>query len=352
MSAGARFFRPALLAGLALLASVSVLAQEPLIRANVPENDAVWTGQQVTLVVELLAPGYFASAVHFDLPDPNVVLVMPPAGHPVVGSETIEGVRYTSQRHRLRLWPMQAGEVDVPALTARFSYKKNPLDTDSVPASLATQSISLTVRQPPGAEQLGTVISARNLRVEETWDPQPGSDPVKAGTAFKRTVTFTVPDVPGMVIPPVPANPIDGLGVYPRRELMDQDNRGALTGIRRDEITYICKRPGQFTIPETTFSWYDLDAGELRTETLAAQTVNVIANPEMASAEANTTASASERISVNWRVALAALVLVTLLLAVLLNAHLRNKLGAMLIRLAQPLRPVHLKPLNPGVHHE
>lgn len=337
---------------LALLASPGAFALEPFVRASLSGDESPWVGQQVTMIVELLAPGYFSSAVNFDLPDPEVVLLMPPAGHPVVGSETIDGQHYTVQRHSLRAWPMQAGSIEIPPMTARFSFKRNPLDTETVPASLVTPQVSLAVKQPPGAENLGLVISARNLKVEESWDPQPGGDPVKAGTAFKRTVTFTAPGVPGMLIPPAPANDIDGLGVYSKRQLMDQDNRGSLTGVRRDEITYVCKRPGQFTIPETTFTWYDLDAGKLRTETLAAQTFDVIINPDLDSSSVKTTASLDQRISIDWRVALAALGLVALLLTALLSSRARNIASAMLAGLTRPLRPVHLQPLNPGAHDD
>jgi len=342
VSAGRPWLPLLVLLGLAASCD-SALAQDAMVRAQLSADGPVWVGQEVTLVVELLAPGYFASAASFDLPDPAGVLLMPPTTHPQVDSETIDDTRYTVQRHELRAWPMRAGQPSVPALTVRFSFKRQPLDTDVVPASVTTRAIPLAVQQPPGAEQLGTVISARQLEVEEAWTPEPGTDPVKAGTAFTRTITFEAPGVPGMVFPPFPAPELDGLGVYAKHGVRDrQDDDGALVGIRRDEITYVCERPGEFTIPAAAYTWFDLASKTLRTKTLPARTLKVIPNPAMAAAgsAADGTVAPAPR---PWYQVAGAL----LLLVVLLLTGLTGRLRRLLARALAPFRPVRLQPLNP-----
>lgn len=332
--------------GLLLAAAAScgtAVAQDAKVRARLASDDPVWVGQEVTLVVELLAPGYFASAASFDLPDPAGVLLMPPSTHPQVDSETIDDTRYALQRHELRAWPMRAGQQSIPALTVRFSFKRQPLDTDTVPAAVTTRALPLAVRQPPGAEQLGTVISARQLEVEEIWKPEPGTGPVKAGTAFTRTITFEAPDVPGMVFPSFPAPELDGLGVYAKHGVRDrQDDDGALVGVRRDEITYVCERPGEFTIPAATYTWFDLASKTLRTKTLPARTLKVIANPAMAAAGPTAHGSAAPAPR-PWSQAVGAL----LLLVVLLLTGLTGRVRRLLARALAPFRPVRLQPLNP-----
>jgi hypothetical protein len=170
----------ALLVALCLAPWHAVWGQDAMVRTSLTGTDSVWVGQRVTLVVELLVPGYFASAASFDLPDPDGVLLLPPVGHPVLGNETIDGTMYTVQRHQLAAWPMRAGEQAIPALTVRVSFKRNPLDSDTVAVSLSTAPSRFAVKLPPGAEPLGTVISARNLRVEDAWSPEPGTDDILA----------------------------------------------------------------------------------------------------------------------------------------------------------------------------
>lgn len=317
-------------------------AQDAFARASLSGDDPVWVGQRVTVVVELLVPGYFSSAASFELPDPDGVLLVPPAEHPVVGNETIDDTMYTVQRHELSAWPMRAGDQSVPAVTVRFRFKRNPLDKDDESASVTTGTLPFTVRMPPGAEHLGTVISARNLEFSDSWDPEPGTGDVVAGAAFKRTITFTAPDVPGMVFPPFPADPIDGLGVYAKRQVLDRTDRGSLTGVRRDEITYVAQRPGQYTIPAARFTWYDVASNRLRNEELPAHTLNVVVNPALAVA-GPAPATVSSFDARRWGRAAIVLALIVMVFVAFRSRRIRRNVAASIA----PLRPVHLQPLNP-----
>ena len=332
-----------------VLGFAPVHAQEPRIRASLQLPETVWTGQKVTLVVELLAPGYFSGAASYELPAPAGLLLFPPAEHPTVSGETIDGTYYVIQRHELAVYPATAGPHTIPPIMVRIAYKHAPLDHDSIAATLATPALTLTATAPPGSEGLGQVISARNLQVVEEWKPEPGKTAVKAGDAFTRTITFTAPEVPGMVFPPFPAGKIDGLRLYPkppvlldrRTEATSREDPGELLGGRRDTMVYVCERPGRFTLPAVRLTWWDLEAKQLRTADLPARTITVVANPALASTPAVPVnpPPAGWRDELGWwlggGVALAALILL-------------GRSGARLGRLLAPLRPVHLQPLNPG----
>jgi len=138
------------------------LAQDAKVRTSLETQDTIWVGQKVTVVVELLAPGYFASAASFDLPDPQGVLLLPPMGHPLLSSETIDGTSYTVQRHELSAYPMRAGAQSVPAFSVRFEFKRAPMDTNTIAATLKTDSMPFTVKMPPGAENLGRGVHSHD----------------------------------------------------------------------------------------------------------------------------------------------------------------------------------------------
>lgn len=314
------------------------LAQEPKARTSISTKGDLWTGQRVTLVVELLAPGYFSGTPSFDLPDTPGILIIPPAGSPVVSSETIDGVSYTVQRYEVAIFARHAGEQTVPGMPIRIHFKRAPLDKDTVAAEVKSAPVTFTAKAPQGAEKLGNIISARDLKAEEVWKPEPGK--AKAGEAFIRTITYTAPDVPAMAFPPFPTDRIDGLGIYAKPpEVLDHSERGSLTGKRRDTITYVCQRPGHFTIPAAKLTWFDLEAKKLQTIHFPAVTLEVAPNPAMASAAAAKEAGfADQRPTLAWLVgALAA----SLLGVLVWKTH----------RLWQPVldlfRPVYLAPLNP-----
>lgn len=332
--------------GLAMLLAFATVggihAQEAKVRASMASQDASYVGQKVTLVVELLAPGFFASAATFDMPDPQGLILMPPVGSPVVSSEQSDGVSYTVQRHEVSVLAQRAGEIVIPPLTVRFQYKRAPLDKDAVPAEVKTPEVKFTATQPPGTEKLGMVISARDLEVKETWNPDPATAKPKAGDAFTRTITFTAPEVPGMMFPPFHATAIDGIGIYPKDpEVHDHAERGSLTGERKDVVTYALQRAGTFTIPAVRFTWWDLDSKSTRTVDLPARTLTVAPNPAMPALQPSTQTATPPRTMSRKTEVVIAFLFVTL--AVFSIPRVRRVLG----QFVSLFRPVHLQPLNP-----
>jgi hypothetical protein len=312
-------------------------AQDPKIRASLSTQEDAWVGQRLTLIVELLAPGFFAGTPAFDLPDPPGIILVPPRGSPVVSSEEIDGTTYSVQRHELWVVSRLAGKQTIPPLTVRFGYKRQPLDKDAVQASVTTTPLEFTIKTPPGAEHLGSIISARDLTVTETWQPEPGQ--AKAGDAFTRTVTFSAPDMPAMSFPPFPAGDIDGLGVYANQPtVLDHSNRGEARGERRESITYVCKSPGQFVIPAVRLSWFNLDTKELQTIELPSRTLDVAPNPAMDATSLVPETSRFELPRLRGIVAF----LIGAIIGFCIAAIVRNW-----SQLTAPFRPVPLAPLNP-----
>jgi hypothetical protein len=315
------------------------LAQEPLARASLPDKSDVWVGQHLPLVVELLAPGYFAGAPAFDLPDPKGLLLVPPAGRPVLSSQKIGDTDYTVQRHELSVFARRAGAQTIPAFKVRFSFKRQPLDKDSVSAAVLTTPITFTAKSPPGAENLGSILSARNLTAVETWKPEPGK--AKAGDAFTRTITFAAPGMPWMAFPPFPVPQIDGLGFYPKApEVLDKSDRGEIHGERRDTITCVCQRAGRFVIPAVRLTWFDLDAKQLRTIDFPARTLDVAPNPAMAAAKPPTAVAKPDP-------GMRELSLQILLPFGVIAGLVYWKGRALREYLTHTFEPVHLAPLNP-----
>jgi hypothetical protein len=61
------------------------------VRTELEVNGDVWLGQGMTLVVELLSPGFFAGSPTFYLPRVPGVIIFQPNERPVLSSKTIDG---------------------------------------------------------------------------------------------------------------------------------------------------------------------------------------------------------------------------------------------------------------------
>jgi hypothetical protein len=143
---------------------------------------------------------------------------------------------------------------------------------------LTTPALQVEARLPPGAEHLPGLIATREHRVNQTWQPEPKKG--RVGDGFTRTVTLAAPDVPGMVFPPLPLARGEGLAVYPKAPVVqDHAERGNFTGTRIETVTYICERPGQFTLPALVIPWWDLKNQKLMQVTLPDVTLDVEPTP-------------------------------------------------------------------------
>jgi hypothetical protein len=259
---------------------VAAQAEPPgKVRASVATKGDIWVGQRVTLVMELLTSGFFATAPAFDLPQVAGVIILPPQDRPVVGSETIDGTSYTTQRHELTVFAQRAGLVHIPDFPVRFESTP-AFGKPAVEQRVTTPTVTFTAKLPPGAEDLSSVITTRELTVKEAWEPQPGNGPVKLGAAFTRTITVEARDIPGMMIPAFRFDTPEGFGAYPKSPAVaDRTERGELIGRRVEIADFVCEKCGTFALPALVLSWWDPKDQKMKRAELPGRTFEVMAPP-------------------------------------------------------------------------
>ncbi len=264
-----------------VIAASPALAADPApqAKASIATTGDIWVGQRGVLVVELFTPGYFDSAPAFELPQVPGVILFPPQDRPVIGSEEMNGTKFTTQRHELTAYAERPGTVKIPPFQVRFDAAL-VAGKPAKPQQVTTPAVEFTAKLPPGAQGLATIITTTDLTLKETWQPQPDGKPVQVGAAFTRTITIEAHDVPGMVFPSLPLDSPDGLRAYRKPPAIeDHTDRGELTGRRSETVTYECEQAGTFKLPALVLSWWNPEAKELKREELAAQTILVAAPP-------------------------------------------------------------------------
>ena len=154
------------------------------------EKDSAWTGEAVPLVLTLYSPGPFDGTAAFDWPDlPRTAFVR--LGGPVVGSEEIDGESYITQRHEITVYTQRTGEIVIPPFPVRFSGKKT-FTSDPEPVEATTAELRFESKRPPGTESMGVVISATEMEIRQSWNPQPDAiEQITAGDVIERTIFRT-----------------------------------------------------------------------------------------------------------------------------------------------------------------
>ena len=249
------------------------------------ELDEAWTGQGVPLIITLYSPGPFSGTASFDLPElPKTAFVK--AGNPLVGSKVVDGESYITQRHEFIIYTQQSGEIVIPGFSIRFSGKKT-FTSEPEPVKGMTQELRFQSKRPPGTKAMGVVVSVREMKIEQTWQP-PQTTEIDAGDVIQRTIERTAEDTTAMMFPSVVASAPQGVRIFDQQPIVeDKTERGESTAFRSDTIKYQFQQAGTFTLPEMTFLWWDPKREELKRQTLPGWTVQVTASdsaPAMASA--------------------------------------------------------------------
>ncbi|MDH7787232.1 hypothetical protein QBD01_003259 [Ochrobactrum sp. 19YEA23] len=245
-------------------------AQEPIMRAKIEETGAIVPGQQVHLVFNVLAPGFFTSPPQFPLfALPHALVTLPDERSQNV-TDTINGVQFSGIQKRYSIIPQVSGNYAIPAIQISFDYLDdgNPKQT-----TVTSPPLSFTVG---AAQQAGQPeFAASSLDLTQNFDRAP--DKLQTGDALVRTLTVTATDTVAITIPPINVGTSQGLDQYVKpATVMDNVPVGRMTASRRVEtIVYTASKPGIFSLPAISYRWFDIKSQQLQNATLTATTVTV-----------------------------------------------------------------------------
>jgi hypothetical protein len=256
---------------IALLGPTDTLGMD-CIRAELGK-DTAWTGEPVALIITLYSPGPFSGTASFVFPElPATAFVQ--AGNPLVGSESIDGGTYLTQRHEFAIYTQRVGDVVIPAFAVRFAGKQT-FTSVAEPVEGYTPELRFRSLRPPGTEHLGVVVAASNMDVSQTW--QPGAiGSVKAGDVITRTIARRAVGTTAMMLPPIAIETPPGVRHYDAEPIVqDVTERGVSLAVRSETIKYQFERPGTFQLPDLAVTWWDTNTRALKRVTLPGKTVDV-----------------------------------------------------------------------------
>ncbi|KAA0968915.1 protein BatD [Aureimonas fodinaquatilis] len=254
---------------LALLTGMSSLAAEPFAKMSVDAGKSIVPGQQIHLVVEVYAPGFFTSPPDFPLFNIAGALVTLPAERAQNTVETVDGAQYSGIARRYAVVPQQSGSFAIPPVHIPFAYSSDGTPTK---AEVITAPASFTVEDAGGL----MVFSARDLTLTQSFDHDPAT--LHAGDALVRTITVTAKETQSMLMPPVITGTATGLDQYNQPPTIADgiaSGRGETASQRTETMSYIAPHSGQFTLPEIRYAWFDEAAGVSKEATLPATLIGV-----------------------------------------------------------------------------
>ena len=277
MMAARRFVAPILAM---MIAASAAEADAPLVEVEVDETSAI-PGQFLTLRINVLVPTWLPEpAVFPSLEAPNIFVQLPDrATGPM--SRIIEGETWSGVTRRYLIAPMVPGQFQIPEQQIEVTWA-DPGQPEPQKDTVPIGPFTIEGILPAGTEDLDPFLAAKavTLTAEQTDAPQP----MKLGDSITLTVTAEIEGTSAMFLPPLlPQIAIDGIAAYPAEPVIaDKEDRGILSGTRRESVTLIAEAGGGGAFPALAIAWYDLDGGTVETASIPGFDLTVDAPPPAA----------------------------------------------------------------------
>jgi hypothetical protein len=288
----------AVLVLLALIgAATAVAADAPQVRVRIEQSGPIYVGQSLRVDVTVLVPNFFMSSPQYPLFDlPGAVVTMPGEGAVNV-NETINGITYAGIQRTYVIVFQREGTFVLPPARITFQYAAVPGQPSPGAVTLPPQKFDVLL--PPGAKTAQGALPVARVTIKQQVEGL--AKPLHVGDAITRTIEIFAHHTQSMMIPPPAFAAPAGVRVYRKDpRLTDvKDEQGQFLGGRRvDAATYLFDRPGTYTLPAISESWFDPSAN--RAERAEAPEIQVSVVPSSKPATALAPEPAPEK-SIDWR---------------------------------------------------
>lgn len=190
-----------------------------------------------------------------------------------------DGRSYRVIERRYAIFPEYSGTVTIDGVifsgrVVSPSTDRNTVFHSARPVRQRADALTLEVRPKPAQFPGDWWLPARDVTLEETWNPPTARVPL--GEPITRTVTLTASDLTDPQLPAIPAPTNGAWRVYrdqPKRGTRTFD--GTLRAERQEAQALIPNALGMTTIPGIRIHWWDTEANRARVAELPDRQVEV-----------------------------------------------------------------------------
>ncbi|MEX0278732.1 MAG: hypothetical protein AB3N19_14525 [Ruegeria sp.] len=250
---------------LLMLLPSGLLAQtdvQPKITVETP-TEAVTVGQPALVRIKVLVPTFMPEPPVFPSMEQENLLVRLPERATGPISETVEGETWSGVQRSYRLYPLNAGQVDLGPQSIGVTFA-DPDTNAPVKVSVELPNIRLTADVPDAARNLNPLIIATGFGLDQQIE---GETDMQFGGAVTRRLTAKITGTTPMLVPdliPVIQDPL--LKAYPKEpRFTESEDRGILSGQREDEVVYLAQDGGETQLSAISVQWYNLSTNQVET---------------------------------------------------------------------------------------
>jgi len=247
---------------------------------DITEHLDAFQAEPVRLAVDIYSPTWFTKAPNIESFSVAGALLLRTEKFATNFTQRRSGHSYTVQRWEYTLYPQRSGRFVIPSAEVRVQIAQ-PGVAEPQAHRLRSNPLLFQVQPLPDSSDYPSghrVLSASQVNIEQhiiKADRQ-----LHPGDAIQRRVTIRAEDAMGMLIPALTWPNLSGARQQsgpPRVE--DSHHRGDTTGTRVEIRSYTFTSPGQYTLPEVQFQWWDSELKQWQRRSLPGDTLMIHAPP-------------------------------------------------------------------------
>jgi hypothetical protein len=214
-------------------------------------------GQKITVSVVIGVDSYFSGVTELALPDMDHALVLheEPA---INGSKSIDDRDYTTQTHRINVYPDREGILLVPSFGVTFTQAV--LDADDLRSDtvqLRTPPMLVIARVPASMHDTQGFIVSNAVEINDQWESEDRAE-FKVGDVLTRVVTIAAAEMSAMTMPQFNPHVPRGMSVtLAEPALSSTSGREELGATIVQRMSYAVEAPGHYELGGETLHWYD-----------------------------------------------------------------------------------------------
>ena len=223
--------------------------------------------------------------------DAKVERLGPPRNY----ERVINGVRHGVREERYAIFAQVSGNLEIPsqlfsATTMPQRDQNSAIARNGRLVQLRSPSINLDVQPIPAAYPSNAPwIPARQLSVEQNWQPDPTLD-LLTGESLTRSMRIQAEGLPAALLPDLAVinnNRIKGVRQYADQPKLDNIiHEDGLRSLRQDSAALLVQEAGRFELPAQNLFWWNTVEDSLQVIELPAVTLTVINSDSFVSSQA------------------------------------------------------------------
>lgn len=192
---------------------------------------------------------------------------------------SLNGTTYLVREIKYAIFPQKSGQLELPALSfsgVQLNRRRSLFDMGGQGKTIRRQTDrkTVTIKSIPAGVDNENWLPADQLTIDESWSVDP--DQLSAGESATRTITIKGEGLLSTQLPPTLPPTIDGIKFYPDQpKLESQQSELGVNSQRIDSSAMVITRAGQYSIPETKISWWDVKSNKRRWAIIASREFSV-----------------------------------------------------------------------------